>query len=86
MPQFLGSSVPELISWQDGVSKLDGLLTIFFALFITLRHGPQSNHSSSLLREFVSSETCLSIRSIATAVRITSRIFEIPLLLRAGIT
>jgi hypothetical protein len=39
-----------------------------------------------LLHLFVSAEKCLLDCSIATAVRVTSRIVTIPLLLRAGIT
>jgi hypothetical protein len=57
------------------------LTTIISVIFITHRHGPHRKHGSSLLlREFVSAETRLPNHSIATAVRVTSRIVTIPLL------
>jgi hypothetical protein len=43
-------------------------------------------NAALLLHEFVCAETCLRSRSIATAVRVTSRSVTIPLLLHADIT
>jgi hypothetical protein len=65
IPHF-NSSASKLISWQSDVSKLN-----WNDLLGTDR---TENTTLLLLREFISAETCLPNRSIATAVRVTSRI------------
>jgi hypothetical protein len=45
------NSIPKVICWQAGVSKLNWLKTIYFVLYITSLHGPRRKHSLSIVEE-----------------------------------
>jgi hypothetical protein len=68
--QFLCSPAHILPGWP-----LETQLTqrIFFLLFITPGHGLYRKHSCLLLHEFISAETCLTNRPIATDISLAAQ-------------